>query len=132
MGEKNLKDKPLFEIDLSSVQRYFEVKNEPSLMEREIRERETVLHCISKLVDRLMEEGGEVFNKLDKSKLIESLFLLVKSISPEALRSISNEELARRIEKIMAIEAMVGLLSDLNPEQIEDFEAALKRRDLLK
>jgi len=122
---------PLFEIDLSSVSQHFEVKNESTLMEKEVWEKETILPRILNFVDKVIEEG-EVFSKLDKKKLMSSLSFLVKSISPEELETVSDDELTRRIEKIMAIEVMSVLLSDLSQEQIEVFETALKRRDLFR
>jgi len=46
--------------------------------------------------------------------------------------SIPEEELTRRIRKIMALEVMSGLLDDLTPEQLEAFETSVKRRPLFK
>jgi len=46
--------------------------------------------------------------------------------------SISKDELTKRIEKIMAMEVMYGMLDDLTPEQIKDFDTAVKRRSFFK
>ena len=121
----------IFEIDLSSVRQHFEVKNESSLMEKGTWEREVFFFRILNLVDKLMIEGA-IFNKLDKKKLIDSLSIIVESISPQELGDICDKELTRRIKKIMAIEVLSGQISDFSQEQSEAFETALKRKDLFK
>jgi len=46
------------------------------------------------------------------------------------LSDVSDEELVKRIKGILALEAMSRLLKELNREQIEIFNEAVKRRPL--
>jgi hypothetical protein len=81
---------------------------------------------ISKIVDKLVEED-EVLRSVDKTQIMESLSDLMKD-PPSDLTSITDDELTQRIERVMFIEAMSGMLNDLSPEQMRAFEAAVKRR----
>lgn len=85
------------------------------------------LSCVSRIVDKLMDDN-EIFNKLDKDKFMGFWATLMSEMPSIKLASISNEELTRRIDKVMAIEAMSGMLNDLTPEQIKSFDAAVSRR----
>ena len=128
----------LFDIDRSSVSPNFGAAgSETSLMEElfatgsDIVE-EAVGHeypippRMSEIVDKLIE-CNDVFKEVDKPKIIESLSNLMEN-PPRELISITDNELTRRIEKVMLIEAMSGMLNDLSPAQIKSFEAAAKRR----
>lgn len=81
---------------------------------------------ISKIVDKLIEED-EVLRSVDKTQIMESLSDLMED-PPSDLMSITNDELTQRIERVLLIEAMSGILSDLSPAQMRAFEAAVKRR----
>lgn len=85
---------------------------------------------ISKIVDKLAEEN-EILKVLDKTKIMKSLSNLMED-PPDDLTSIPVDELSRRIEKVMIIEAMSGMLSDLTPKQMKFFEAAAKRRKFFR
>ena len=98
------------------------------VVEKTVREKDLLLPRISKILDRLIQDN-EVFNEADRSRIIESLSDLVEKSSQELI-PITDDELARRVEKVMAVEAIAGMLSGLSPRQIESFEAAAKRRKL--
>jgi hypothetical protein len=85
------------------------------------------LFCVSTIVNKLMEDS-RFHKKIDKTKLIEFLSTLAENLPREQLISITDEELARRIEKVMLIETMAGMLHELTPAQMESFETALQRR----
>lgn len=80
---------------------------------------------ISVIVDKLIERE-EVFRGIDKAKLMESLWRTIGRLPKGQLESISDKELARRLEGVMSVEVMSGLLKDLSPEQIEAFDEALQ------
>jgi len=82
---------------------------------------------ISKILDDLIE-GNEDFKEIDKAQMMNSLSDLLEK-PPHELISITDYELARRIEKVILIEALSGILNDLSPAEIESFEAASKRRE---
>lgn len=73
----------------------------------------------------------EIFKRVDKNKLFESLSDLLDKLPVERI-SIPEDMLTERIRKLMALEAMSGILDELTPEQLEAFEAAVKRRPLFR
>ncbi|NER33055.1 MAG: hypothetical protein F6J93_03075 [Oscillatoria sp. SIO1A7] len=54
--------------------------------------------------------------------------IMLKHSTPEEVMEISDRELTRIINDVMAFEAMSGLLDGLAPEQIEKFDAAVAGR----
>ncbi len=101
-------------------------ENKP-IVEDATGEVESVQFRISKIVDGLIE-GDEIFKEIDKTEMMETLSVLAEK-SPQNLISITDDELTQRIEKIILIEIMSGILNDLSPAEMESFEAATKRRD---
>lgn len=82
-----------------------------------------VLSRISKIIDTLAEQ--DYFKKVDRSSLLKRLATLAEKY-PEI--SLTDDELAQRIEKIMVIEVLAGMLQDLTPEEMKSFDKAVKRR----
>ncbi|HOC52662.1 MAG TPA: hypothetical protein PKJ39_02915 [Caldisericia bacterium] len=89
---------------------------------------EKLLNKISKIIDRLQSEQ-EIFKDIDKNKVLNKVSKIINESSLN-LSDVSDEELAKRIKGILALEAMSGLLKELNREQIEIFNEAVKRRPL--
>jgi len=85
---------------------------------------------ISEMIDKITHEE-EIFKGIDKHKLLKTISKMLSDISVE-WDKISKEELFERIKRILALEAMSGILKDLNPEQIEIFDKAVKRRALFQ
>jgi hypothetical protein len=83
-----------------------------------------VLSRILKIIDTLAEQ--DYFKKVDKSSLAERLIALAEKY-PEII-SLTDDELVQRIEKIMAIEGLAGMLQDLTPEEMKSFDEAARRR----
>ena len=81
---------------------------------------------ISKIVDKLLEENEDL-RSVDRTQIMESLSNLMED-PPSDLMSITDDELAQRIVRVLLIEAMSGILNDMSPEQMKAFEAAVKRR----
>jgi oligoribonuclease NrnB/cAMP/cGMP phosphodiesterase (DHH superfamily) len=88
-----------------------------------------MMPSISLIVKRLLGEK-DIFKKIDAVKMESHISGLVKKIPREQLESITSDELNSRIEKVMCLEAMSGLLDDLSPKQRKTFERATKRRVL--
>jgi hypothetical protein len=80
---------------------------------------DTVIRML-KIVDELIETN-EIFRNIDKLKLKESLSALVEK-APEKLISLTDDELTRRIETVLVIEAAAGMLQDFTPEEMNVFE----------
>jgi uncharacterized membrane protein YheB (UPF0754 family) len=97
---------------------------------RRERKRDELLKQMSELMDKLITEE-DIFKRIDKNKLFKSLSPMLDKLPLERI-SIPKDELTKRIRKILALEAMFGLLDDLTPEQLEAFEASVERRPLFK
>jgi len=121
----NLSPLPWLVVDFSSVQPHFEVRSETSLAE------EHLVRRIKRLLDKLIGDS-EVAKEVDKGKVTESFVGLLQTLPLRQLTSITDDELTRRIQKILLIEAVSGMLNELTPAQTESFEAAVKRRELFK
>ncbi len=85
---------------------------------------------ISEFVDRLIDTD-ELFKGIDKDKLLETVFQMLNDV-PVDWNDVSEDELIERIKRILALEAISGILKELNPEQIKTFDEAVKRRHLFK
>ena len=97
-------------------------------MQEVSRKKDVLISRISAIVDKLIQ-NDTLFQNLDKAELIQLLSTLVQeNLSTKQLRAIDDDELTRRIDRVMAIEVMSGLLDDLTPEQREIFEAAVEGR----
>lgn len=90
--------------------------------------KDALISRISAIVDKLIQNDS-LFQKLDKAEMIQLLSTLVEeNLSTEQLRAIDDDEFTRRIDRVLAIEVMSGLLDALTPEQMEIFEAAVEGR----
>jgi uncharacterized protein YjgD (DUF1641 family) len=94
-------------------------------------EKNRYLNRISEIVDQLIKLN-DVFKELNKKKLMDHLLTLIEKVPQDEFSSITDNELTRRIDKVMAVEAMSGMLNDLTPEQIKSFDAAVKRKKLFR
>ncbi|MBN3880388.1 MULTISPECIES: hypothetical protein [unclassified Nostoc] len=90
--------------------------------------RELAIARLSKTVDKLIQDNSLYQERLDKQEIIQHLVNLLDKFSPEFINALSEGELTDRIDSILVIEAVSGTLNDLTPEQIEMFDAAVKRR----
>jgi len=92
------------------------------------REYKTVFSRIPEIVADLLK-SDRMFEKLEKNEMIKCISVTLKKyLSPEEILAIDEVELTRRIDKLLAIEVMYRLLDDLEPEQIEMFDAAVSGR----
>lgn len=126
--------RPVFQIDnMSSVNQILKARDELSNTKepyRRVIRSDELLESSSQLIDKLIGEEN-IFQNINKNKLLESLSDMISKIAPEQI-SISEVEFVNRIEKIMALEAMSGILEDFTPEQLDDFETEIKRRPFFK
>ncbi|WYL93345.1 MAG: hypothetical protein HEQ35_05285 [Gloeotrichia echinulata IR180] len=83
---------------------------------------------ISPIVDNLFKGNSLYLVKLKKWEMMEMLVDLFGRFSPEEMRAIKDEDLTRRIDKILVLEAVSGTLNDLTPEQIKMYDEAVKRK----
>ena len=80
---------------------------------------------ISPIVEKLMRGNSLYQVKLNKREIIAMLVDLFGQFSPEEMREIHEDELVRRIDKILVLEAVSGTLNDLSPEEIAIFDAVV-------
>lgn len=125
---------PMFQFDnMSSVNQILKARDELFNTKKPYRRdiyNDGLLKSVSQLIDKLIGEE-EIFQNINKNKLLESLSDMLSKLAPEQI-SISEDELVNRIEKIMALEAMFVILEDFTPEQLDDFETEMKRRPFFK
>lgn len=93
-------------------------------------ERGELLKLASGLVEELVSDKN-IFKKIDKDRFFKSLSLMIHKLPLEQV-AVNKEDLAKRLEKIMALEVMSGILDDLTPEQLETFAAEVKRKPFFK
>jgi len=117
---------------LTSREQAPEFKTETALTEElyKIARQMQCLIKISEMIDKITHEE-ELFKGIDKHKLLKSISKMLSDISVE-WSEIPDKELFERTKRILALEAMSGILKELNPEQIEIFDEAVKRRSLFK
>ena len=138
-GEKPIKTRPLSVYYLLAIMQTENVSNryqppkfetETVLTEENFKKFEKTQ--ISGIIDKILDEDKEGLLKgIDKHKVLETILKMVSDISLE-WNEISDEEFFERIKRILVLEAMSGILKELEPEQIRIFDEAIKRRPLFK
>jgi len=117
----------------SSVFPFLESKSsETALTEEFVRKMEQmkVLENVSRICDKLTLEESS-FRSIDKTKLLRTISEILSEIPSEQF-NIPEEELYKRIRGVLVLEAVSGTLNELTPEQIKDFDEAVKRRPFFK
>ncbi|MBZ8180000.1 hypothetical protein [Oscillatoria salina] len=87
--------------------------------------KEAALSKNLEIVEELLEKDN-LFKNLNKNELRKIFTQTLDEVSPEEIISLDNEDLRTRVDRIMAIELLSGMLDDLTPEEIEIFDAAVK------
>ncbi|MBF2014309.1 MAG: hypothetical protein IGS23_03660 [Rivularia sp. T60_A2020_040] len=83
---------------------------------------------ISPIVEKLIKGSSLYQVKLNKAEMIEMLVDLFGEFSSEEFRAIKNDDLTKRIDSILVVEAVSGTLNDLTPEEIAIFDEAVEGR----
>ncbi|MHC5938415.1 hypothetical protein [Nostoc sp.] len=87
-----------------------------------------LINRISPIVEKLFKDNSLYLVKLKKQEMIDMLGEIFGQLSPEEMRVIKDNDLTRRIDKILVLEAVSGTLNDLTPEQIKMYDEAVKRK----
>ena len=85
-------------------------------------------NTITPIVNKLFKSSSLYTVKLNKQEMIDMLVELFGKFTQEEMRAIPEQDLIRRITKILTVEAVSGTLNDLTPEQIKIFEEAVEGR----
>ena len=73
-------------------------------------------------------QGNPLFADLDPGETVGVLVPLIEdNFSPEEFRAMADSDLTERVRGVMGVEVMWGLLADLNPDKMVEFDAALSR-----
>ena len=89
--------------------------------------KETALHRISKIVDKIFEEREGYREEVNKAEFMQYFSDRIgNGLSPEKFVSITEEELTQQIRQYLSIDVLFGLSSELTPEEMEIFYAAVE------
>ncbi len=100
-----------------------------SIVEDVILKKDVYRLRITPIVKRLIEKSEAFQQELDKTQIVEALTNAIQKKFPlPQFLAMSDETLSRKIEKVMAIRALAGLLDDLTPEQKLSFNNAVAGR----
>jgi hypothetical protein len=130
----SLKSSPIIVIDFtSSVFPHTDHKNETFITEEAFRKEKKIAELsqeISKMLDEIIREKN-LQGEIDKEELLNSIMTIFRTFTLRQLE-ISNDELYKRIKDIVLWESLFGILNELSPEDVKDFEEMVKRRPLFK
>lgn len=91
-------------------------------------EKDIFLVRISLIVNKLIDSNSFYQEKLDRNEMVQYLVDLFKQFSLEEFTTIADEDLTRRIDRILVTHAVSGTLNDLTPEQMAMFDEAVEGR----
>jgi hypothetical protein len=115
---------------LSSGYQFFESRSETVRTDNYSKNEKIkkLLKDISNMVDEIIAREKQ-FQDIDKEELLNSISKIFNNFTSSQLE-ISREELFKRIENLVVLRAAFGILNELSPEDIEDFDELVKRRPL--
>lgn len=97
-------------------------------MQEVFEEKEIFLSHIGQIVKNLIQGNHLYQERLNTDEMIQLMVNLFNRFSTEELKAITNDDLVKRIDSILVLEAVSGTLNDLTPEQIKMYEEAVERR----
>jgi len=84
---------------------------------------------ISGIVENAIQEDSQFQQELDPEEMISIVYTTIEeNLSAEQLHALDDRELTRRIKKMLVLELVSGMLDDLSPEEMENFDAAVEGR----
>ncbi|MDY6901059.1 MAG: hypothetical protein SWZ49_23705 [Cyanobacteriota bacterium] len=92
------------------------------------KENPELINRIKPIVEKLIKENSLYQVKLKKDEMVKKMVDLFGEFTSEEFGAISENELIRRIKKLLTLEAVSGTLNDLTPEQIAIFDEAVEGR----
>jgi hypothetical protein len=88
---------------------------------------QVIEHRITQIVDQLQKEHP-FLQDLDRTQQIrEHTDELLEHWGIQQLADFSEERLSKIVRNLMVLDACAGALNDLTPEQMEQFDEAVKR-----
>ncbi|MEM1395180.1 MAG: hypothetical protein AAGG00_18190 [Cyanobacteria bacterium P01_H01_bin.150] len=92
------------------------------------KENPELVNRISPIVEKLIKENSLYQVKLKRDEMVKKLVDLFGKFSSEEFGAIEDNDLIKRIDSILVIEAVSGTLNDLTPEEIAIFDEAVEGR----
>jgi len=84
---------------------------------------------ISAIIKYLIANNSVYQERLEQDKMIQKMYeLFTKPNSGDDVDTIAEDDLTERISKMLAVEAISGLLNDFTPEEMAIFDEAVKRK----
>jgi hypothetical protein len=89
----------------------------------------TAFNRISAIVKYLIANDSVYQERLEQDKMIQKMYeLFTKPNSGDDIDTIAEDDLTERISKMLAVEAISGLLNDFTPEEMAIFDESVKRK----
>ena len=130
----SLKSSPIIVIDFtSSLFPHTDYKSETFITGEAFRKEKKISELsqeVSKMLEEIIREKN-LQGEIDKEELLNSIMAVFRTFTLRQLK-ISNDELYKRIKDIVLWESLFGILNELSPEEVKDFEEMVKRRPLFK
>ncbi|MBV6628156.1 MAG: hypothetical protein KI793_35430 [Rivularia sp. (in: Bacteria)] len=95
-------------------------------MQKVKKENSELINRIKPIVEKLIKENSLYQVKLNKDEMVKMLVDLFGKFSSEEFAAIKDNDLIKRIDSILVIEAVSGTLNDLTPEQIAIYDEAVE------
>ncbi|HLO85308.1 MAG TPA: hypothetical protein VK203_09890 [Nostocaceae cyanobacterium] len=90
---------------------------------------ETAFTRISAIVKNLIANNSVYQERLEQNEMIQKMYeLFTEPNSGDHIDTIEDRDLSERINQILAVYALGGLLDDLTPEEMAIFDEAVKRK----
>jgi hypothetical protein len=89
---------------------------------------DTLTFRLSNIVQTLMDENPCFQEQLDRQKIMEMLLNVFESVNRDSILLLEDQELLRRVDRLMATELVYGMLDTLTPEEMAQFDAAVAGR----
>ncbi|MFM6023405.1 MAG: hypothetical protein ACKPER_10835 [Dolichospermum sp.] len=82
---------------------------------------------LPEIVKTLIDNNPLYQENLDKQAMIANINRTFDPVAVPDVNSISQEELTKRIKRILSLHLVSGMLNDLTPEQMRIFDESVKR-----
>jgi hypothetical protein len=82
---------------------------------------------LTEIVKNLIDNNPLYQENLDIQKMIEVMNRTFAPVAVPDVNSISQEELTKRIKRILSLHLVSGMLNDFTPEQMQIFDESVKR-----
>ncbi|WP_414754206.1 hypothetical protein [Anabaena sp. CCY 9910] len=82
---------------------------------------------LTEIVETLIDNNHIYKENLNQQEMIEMINRTFDPAAVPDLESISEEELTKRIKRILSLHLVSGMLNDFTPEQMQLFDESVKR-----